>query len=270
MANATLRDLTAATDIAATDVLVLQNTDSDDAYYKITGANFNNALESGGGIALSLASAQVAAAGADTRVQYNNGGARGGDAEVTWDNSGKALTVGAVTATTQLKLPASYDPASPTLAFGDGDSGMFTTGGGGAVHFAVGGNFLAWVSSGKVQIDNSARNPAILDEASSATNPTVVPVGGDTNTGVGLAAADKLSLIAGGVELARLSESAKDQVMFICRRSNPSSIATRAHITASWFTSSIGFFVNETTDKLEFWARYSGGVTVKKHSLALA
>jgi hypothetical protein len=251
MADATLRDLTAATDIAATDVLVIQNTDSDGAYYKITGANFNNALESGGGIALSLAAAQVAAAGADTRVQYNNGGARGGDAEVTWDNSGKALTVGA------------------KVVFGDGDSGVAEITDD-LVWFFTPSSSPLLVSSGSLYSGESGSG-ALLDEAASSTNPTIVLNQNGTDTGVGLAAADKLSLIAGGLELARLSESTKDQVMFYCPPiGGKSDFTIKNRIRNSWFTNGFGFFVDEDNDKLEFWARYSNGDTVKNHELALA
>jgi hypothetical protein len=274
MANATLRDLTAATDIAATDVLVIQNTDLDGAYYKITGTNFGGALESGGGIELSLAAAQAAAAGADTRIQYNNGTARGGDAEVTWDNSGKALTVGAVTATTQLKLPQSADPATPTLAFGDGDTGLYEQSNN-TLRFATGASGSLVVDSGSVYMQGVSGfqiRGGLQDEAASATNPTLTPLSSDLDTGVGLAAADKLSLIAGGVELSRLSESATDQVMFYVPKVSliGGDLNIKQNIRDNWFASSFGMYVDETNHKLEFWAMYADGTTAKKHELALA
>ena len=49
-----------------------------------------------------------------------------------------------------------------------------------------------------------AAGPTILDEAATATNPTLIPNKADPDTGVGWAAADQLSLIAGGTEIARL------------------------------------------------------------------
>jgi hypothetical protein len=63
--------------------------------------------------------------GADTQIQYNNGGAFGGEADLTWDDTGKAVTIGASTVTAQLKLPISNDAVTPTVAFGDGDTGFF-------------------------------------------------------------------------------------------------------------------------------------------------
>jgi hypothetical protein len=270
MANATLRDLSADTSIATTDVLPKQGTSG--ALKKVTGTTVKSELQSGGSIALSLAADQVAAAGADTRIQYNNGTARGGDAEVTWDNSGKALTVGAVTTTTQLKLPADNSPGSPALAFGDGDSGIFDIGSG-VLKFAIAGVDSGGIASSELWLESGgAQTTKIVDEAASSTNPTLTPYGGDTNTGVGLAAADQLSLIAGGVELARMSESATDQVMFYAPKASLAGgdFGIKQNIRTSWFASSFGLYVDESAHKLEFWALYADGTTAKKHELALA
>lgn len=62
---------------------------------------------------------------------------------------------------------------------------------------------------------NSASGPALLDETASTTNPTLVPNRADDDTGLGSAAADQLSLIAGGVEIARAQEAANDQFLVI-------------------------------------------------------
>ena len=57
----------------------------------------------------------------------------------------------------------------------------------------------------------SSSGPAILNENSSATNPNLVPSKTDLDTGIGQNAADQLSLIAGGVEIARAQEAAVEQ-----------------------------------------------------------
>ena len=44
---------------------------------------------------------------------------------------------------------------------------------------------------------------SLLAEDASATNPNILPVSGDGDTGIGRAAADQLSLVSGGVEIAR-------------------------------------------------------------------
>jgi hypothetical protein len=267
MANATLRDLSAATDIAATDVLVIQNTDSDGAYYKITGTNFAGALESGGGIELSLAAAQVPAAGADTRVQYNNGGARGGDAEVTWDNSGKALTVGAVTVTTQLILPQANDPGTPTLAFGDGDSGLYEQSDD-VIRFATGGGGSLIVGGGRAYMYGSgAFRGGLQDEAASNTNPTLTPRAGDQDTGFGRASSDVLSLPVGGVNMFNASEQAQDAANI---RADPLPPRMSSIVYGKVPTSFMTFVIDEDNNELEFWVKYSDGTAIKSGAVALA
>ncbi len=53
----------------------------------------------------------------------------------------------------------------------------------------------------------AAGGSRILNETASDTNPTLIPAREDTNTGVGAVGDDTLSLIAGGVEVLRLSTS---------------------------------------------------------------
>jgi len=139
--------------------------------------------------------------GADTQVQYNNGGVFGGDADMVWDDSGKALTIGASTATAQLKLPISQDSVSPTLAFGDGNTGFYEHSDnllrvslGGAAKFQFNDNAFEAVSSGG----------ALLKASQSGTVPSLVPDKDDNNTGLGAAGADQLSLIAGALEVVRV------------------------------------------------------------------
>jgi hypothetical protein len=260
MADATLRDLTAATDIAATDVLVIQNTDSDGAYYKITGTNFAGALESGGGIALSLAAAQAAATSTDKYIQYNNGGARGGDVNLQWDNSGKALVIGeiAVGNTTQVKLPQQADVNTPTLAFGDGDTGIYEQSDD-VIRFAVGASGSMIVGGGSAYMYGSgAYRGGLMNEAASSTNPTLVPDRGDDNTGVGLAAADKLSLVAGGAEIVRASESTQDALMFKVSDFPSANRAEGALRPGNQdFQNGCLIWVDESANKLYFSVRYS-------------
>ena len=53
----------------------------------------------------------------------------------------------------------------------------------------------------------NAAGPSLLNEAATATNPTLVPNRADPNTGVGWVSADKLSLIAGGVKVVEVASS---------------------------------------------------------------
>jgi len=53
----------------------------------------------------------------------------------------------------------------------------------------------------------NAAGPAIVNEAATITNPTLIPNKADPDTGVGWQATDALSLIAGGVEGIRITEA---------------------------------------------------------------
>jgi len=106
---------------------------------------------------------------------------------------------------TRLTLPQENDAVTPTLAFADGDSGIyestddtlnFTTAG--SERFRMVGNLFR---------GQGANSGGIYNEVSSATNPTLAPNHNDANTGIGRAAADQLSLIAGGTEISRLTSS---------------------------------------------------------------
>ena len=102
-------------------------------------------------------------------------------------------------------------PATPSLAFGDGDTGFYENADdflsvavAGVRRFVFTTTAFQGVTSGAAQI---------LDEVASATNPTLIPHNGNDNTGIGRAAADQLSLIAGGVEMLRASEGVTDQLL---------------------------------------------------------
>ncbi len=61
---------------------------------------------------------------------------------------------------------------------------------------------------------NTATAGGIVDEASSATNPTLIPRRNDTDTGIGSNAADQLSIICGGIEFVRFVESTNNSTQF--------------------------------------------------------
>lgn len=119
------------------------------------------------------------------------------------------VSIGGVTpvAGTRLLLPQEADLTTPTLAFGDGDTG-FTE---------ASDDNLAFISNGvrHFQLDSAgfflptSSGAGIKSGTSfSSTEPTVFCQRSDLNTGVGSAAADQLSLIAGGVEVVRVDVDA--------------------------------------------------------------
>jgi hypothetical protein len=121
-----------------------------------------------------------------------------GDAGLTWDGN-------------QVLVPQDNDAVAPTYAFGDGDTGFFESTDD-FLNVSVGGTSrFEWVGNTFQGILTGAA--AILNALSSATLPTLIPSLGDANTGIGHAADDQLSLVAGGVEGIRLSEAGSEVAM---------------------------------------------------------
>jgi hypothetical protein len=257
MASKQVKDLDADTSIATTDVLPVQGTTGD--MKKITGANVKASLESGGGIALALAASQVTAAGSDSQVQYSNAGVTAGDADLTWDDSSKILTVGASTATARLKLPISNDAVTPTLGFGDGDTGFYESADDTLAIAVAGAN--KWNISATSVSASDANGPALMNETASSTNPTLVPDRSDTDTGIGTSAADSLSLIAGGVEIARFVEGNQD---FACFRVDDTAVDNGVVPTSFCV-----MYMDEAGNNLTFKVRYSDTTTVKTGTVPL-
>ena len=111
-------------------------------------------------------------------------------------------TLDAIVAGGLKALPAG-SAAAPTIAFGDGDSGIYEVADdqlgislAGTVRFFVASPFLAGAST---------TAGGIVDEAVSVTNPTLIIARNDLDTGIG-GSTDRVSLIAGGVELLRVNE----------------------------------------------------------------
>jgi len=106
----------------------------------------------------------------------------------------------------KLSLPQEADDATPTLSFGDGDTGFYETLDD-FLRIAIAGT-AEWGISNTFGIYGLLSNaPAILNESSSATNPTLCPSAGDLDTGIGRSGTNALSLITGGVEAMRIDSS---------------------------------------------------------------
>lgn len=106
----------------------------------------------------------------------------------------------------QLTIPLDDDPTSPPVAFGDGDSGLYEPADD-EIRLAIATVFAwAWLA-GSFQAADAA-GPAMMNEAASATNPTLVPNKADPDTGLGAQAADALSLVAGALEAVRAEDPA--------------------------------------------------------------
>ena len=156
----------------------------------------------------------TSAQGADGYMAFFTGpGAIAGDNDLFWDRGGNNLGIGTITPATKLHIsngdlrvaPISLnDAATPAVSFGDGDTGFYETSddwlaisNAGVAHSRFrAGIFESMVGGGF----------AISTAATTSTNPSFRPDGADTDTGIGQAAEDQLSLIAGGVEAVRITE----------------------------------------------------------------
>jgi len=110
-----------------------------------------------------------------------------------------------------LLLPLNNNVTKPTLGFGDGDTGIYES---------ADDNLAVSVSATKqFHIENGAIVSAssngykIMKETASDTNP-VYAFDGDTDTGIGWAGDDELSIIAGGAMLIDIVEGTSDYVDF--------------------------------------------------------
>jgi hypothetical protein len=113
----------------------------------------------------------------------------------------------------QLILPLNNgSEAAPALAFGDGQDGIFS-GVDGELSFTLDGT-TRWKMV--PNFDSALVNgPVIIRTATSDTIPNLTPRRLDTDTGIGSAAADQLSLIAGGVEGARIEATQFTMINYV-------------------------------------------------------
>lgn len=142
----------------------------------------------------------------------------------------------ALAAATHLVLPLHNDPTTPTLAFGDGNTGFYESADNEL--FISNGGVLKWrINAVYLGSSTDTGGGGIRRETASNTNPVLTPSYSDEDTGMGWAAADQLSLIAGGVEQLRLTQNdaAADVASFsgIVAGSVDSITATDAGVAAS-------------------------------------
>ena len=107
-------------------------------------------------------------------------------------------------AATHLVLPIHNDPVTPTLAFGDGNTGFYESVDN-TLNIAINGN-NRWQFGSNTFGGNQFIGSGQLYNLSSNIVPGLT-FNGDTNTGVGRPDADQLSLIAGAIEGLRVTEA---------------------------------------------------------------
>ena len=95
--------------------------------------------------------------------------------------------------------------SKPSLKLGVGENGFYIPASN-QIGVALAGAINYKFTATDLQANDGA-GPSMINEAATATNPTFAPNRTDLDTGLGWAAADQLSLIAGGVEGMRIVES---------------------------------------------------------------
>jgi hypothetical protein len=110
--------------------------------------------------------------------------------------------IGLVNPTSALQIPSENDAVTPTLSFGDGDSGFYERADDIIAFSAAGAQ--RWEFQGNEFLSANGLGIQMRNLTPSDTQP-IYAFRSDTDTGLGRAAADQLSLISGGVEMMRLS-----------------------------------------------------------------
>lgn len=106
--------------------------------------------------------------------------------------------------TKKLTVESRNDATLPSFGFGDGDAGFYESADD-VICVAINGA-QQWSFNGGYFQGNDSNSAMLISVSSSSTIP-VLSFEGDSNTGVGRAAADALSLIAGAKEGLRLTET---------------------------------------------------------------
>ena len=113
-----------------------------------------------------------------------------------WDGSAESLI-----------LPQSNDPVTPTLAIGSVDMGLYASSSS-TFNVAVDGGYIVGFTASGMTGNVTGEPYTLYAEIASATNP-VYSFSGDLNSGLGHAATDAPSMVAGGVEAQRWTEASR-------------------------------------------------------------
>ena len=167
----------------------------------------------------------------------------GGDEGIRVSDTGEVSINQAPVIGSALNLPLVNDAATPTLSFGDGDTGFYESDDD-TLRLSVGGT-LEWSFTNTYLGNESNTKSALLDETPTATVPNIVPTRSDADTGIGSNAADQLSLIAGAKEMLRLVE---DTVSYVQMASNDMWLTWTDNAT----TGTINAMKVNASDEVEF------------------
>ncbi len=129
--------------------------------------------------------------------------------DFTYSEASKLMTLGATDATTRLLLPLSNDGATPTLGFGDGDTGWYESIDD-TLTFATGGVGRYLLSSVGISSHLGA-GFQLRRVSATSTVPTVLANQTNSTTGIG-GIAGEVSLITGGIEAVNINATQDVQI----------------------------------------------------------
>jgi hypothetical protein len=151
-----------------------------------------------------------------------------------------ALTLGASALNVSTRVrTANAAPSAPAYSFGsETNTGIYRQGAGSlGISLAGAGNWLFQAAS---FFGNISAGPQLMFEGATATNPTLVPRLSDTDSGIGSAAADQVSIIAGGAEIVRAVEQGANNNQFIITQT----FNNATFPSLAWGDGDTGFFEN--------------------------
>ena len=227
MANSTIPNLVAVSVPAGTDLLgVRQSGDTRDKKLTVTQLL---SLAPGGGDVTKVGTPvndQLAVWTGDGTLEGNaNFNVVSNAFQSTLGNGPSILNVSSTSGTVPSLVPRQGDPNTGVSNAGD-DRIALTAGGVMAIRAIEAGAVISSIDlfgptivTGLIQVTDAA-GPAMLNEAASATNPTLNPNRADADSGVGQNAVDQVSIIGGGVELARFVEAVGIEQALILNNDN--------------------------------------------------
>jgi len=132
----------------------------------------------------------------------------GVDLLVSWDDMADALLAAEIG--DHLVMPQANEPLTPTIAFGTGIDGFYSSAAG-VLNISIAAALEYTIVAGSL---SGRLGGAFMNEAPTATNPSVVPILADPDTGIG-GAANALALISGGVAGVILSSDGTDVIQTV-------------------------------------------------------
>lgn len=170
------------------------------------GKKLTGSAASGGGVS-GLTSADGGDAIADNEVIRGDGTTGIQGSVATLSDAGKFATTGAASPQYGFSADTAAADAFAGVGVSSGAVILYGSNAGGNASVQV-LNVNGNVGTGRINLPSGA---AMYAGAPTATTPTMTPTVGDSDTGLGAAAADQLSMIAGGVEVIRCTEGATGQ-----------------------------------------------------------